>query len=228
MSLIRNIARRLAEFTVRHASPGSKPWAEAIAAELDCIGNDWRALNWACGSLRVLAHYRPAPIHTMEELAAEAEKFASRRRGQATDLRTGRYLIWAAGLIWIALIVAHIGHRKDPVGSLLMLATQATLFFAQFLHSRYLFLRDEVPDQDDAHAVILYYRQQLQRSLRLAALDLLPMLLILASLVYDLRSSLWFISIVCLTISAFVLSYTRRRLGSRFTLEQIDALLTER
>jgi len=79
MRLIRTSANRIANFVVRYASAGSKEWAQAIASELDCFENDWQALGWALGGLRVLFSIQPAPLHSLEDLNEVARKHANRR-----------------------------------------------------------------------------------------------------------------------------------------------------
>jgi hypothetical protein len=79
MSLIRTAANKIASFVVRYASAGSKEWAQAIASELSCIENDWQALAWAFGGLRVLFSIQPSPLHSIADLDEEARKHANRR-----------------------------------------------------------------------------------------------------------------------------------------------------
>jgi hypothetical protein len=79
MSFIRTTANKIANFVVRYASGGSKEWAQAIASELSCIENDWQALAWAFGGLRVLFSIQPSPLHSIADLDEEARKHANRR-----------------------------------------------------------------------------------------------------------------------------------------------------
>jgi len=48
----------ISERVARWASPGCKDWAEGLAREVEFIENDWRALGWAIGSMRVLLDRR--------------------------------------------------------------------------------------------------------------------------------------------------------------------------
>lgn len=63
MTVLRGLATRIADRTVRWASPSAKEWAKATAREVEFIPSDWRALAWAIGSTRVLLDRR-APAAT--------------------------------------------------------------------------------------------------------------------------------------------------------------------
>jgi hypothetical protein len=60
MKLLRKTASEISSIVVRHASSGTREWAEAMAREVEEISGDWAALAWALGSLRVLADRRGA------------------------------------------------------------------------------------------------------------------------------------------------------------------------
>jgi hypothetical protein len=51
----------LSSFVLRHASAGSREWAQGLAREVDVIEGDWKALGWALGGLPVLLDRRDVP-----------------------------------------------------------------------------------------------------------------------------------------------------------------------
>ena len=75
MSIVRNLAQKLSDFVVKHASPGSKEWAEAMASEAGAIENDWHALGWAAGGLRVLFYPQPKPLGKPNENGIQRSRF---------------------------------------------------------------------------------------------------------------------------------------------------------
>ncbi len=81
MTFTRMLALEVSNFVVRHASPGSKEWAEGLAREIAYIENDWRALAWALGSMRVLLDYRETPVESLADVPATARKYFELRKG---------------------------------------------------------------------------------------------------------------------------------------------------
>jgi len=189
MSIVRRAAERLADFTVRHASPGSKSWAEAIAAELDAIEGDWRALGWAFGGLRIL--FRPAPIQSMDQsmdqLAGEAERYAGARR----RLQNLSWLARNSGLFLAAIaVVAYfpdIVRHHDAVGYGLLLAAQVGYGLTDMLRRG----EPAIPDAEDTRAVILYYRESLRRTLRQYPVASAPLALMLSWFFYEGQQLVW-------------------------------------
>jgi len=80
MTLLRKLALKISGRVVRYASSGCKDWAEALAAEVAFIRNDWAALGWALGSIRVVFDRREAPIASFAEVPAAAQKFVDKSR----------------------------------------------------------------------------------------------------------------------------------------------------
>ncbi|MFZ0686581.1 MAG: hypothetical protein WAM89_13630 [Terriglobales bacterium] len=54
MTLTRQIALRISHAVLRSAAPESRDWAQAALRELDFIEDDWTALLWALGGMRIL------------------------------------------------------------------------------------------------------------------------------------------------------------------------------
>jgi hypothetical protein len=74
MTLLRRLALRISAFVVDHASPGCKDWAEGLASEAEHIQNDWSALAWSLGSIRVLLDRREAPLASLADVSAATWK----------------------------------------------------------------------------------------------------------------------------------------------------------
>lgn len=86
MTLVRRLAVRISGVVVRWSSPGSKEWAEGLEREVAFIPSDWRALAWAIGSMRVVLDRQQAPIRSLAEVSAAAQKLVER-------VRVGGYIV---------------------------------------------------------------------------------------------------------------------------------------
>jgi hypothetical protein len=60
VTAFRSLAVKISGAVVRWASPGSREWAEGLEREIAFIEEDWRALGWAIGSMRVVLDRRGA------------------------------------------------------------------------------------------------------------------------------------------------------------------------
>jgi hypothetical protein len=78
MPLVRKLALKISTEVVIWASPGSKEWAEGLAREVAFIESDWAALRWSLGSIRVLFDRREVPLASLDEVAAQFQKFTQR------------------------------------------------------------------------------------------------------------------------------------------------------
>src|SRR5580698_6454952 len=77
---VRGLAKKVSCFVVRAARSGSKEWARATARETEFIQNDWAALRWALGSMRILWRPVDAPITSLVDVPQSARKFAKEIR----------------------------------------------------------------------------------------------------------------------------------------------------
>lgn len=128
MSMVRSAAQTISEFVVRHASAGCVEWAEALAREADFIENDWKALTWSLGSLRVLLDRRPAPIRTYVDLKQLVDKFV--------DGETKRYAILLCSGISVVtyglLFFMRRGSAMDHIG--LLIAAMGCVVYGFFTY----------------------------------------------------------------------------------------------
>jgi hypothetical protein len=156
MSLIRTTANKIAGFVVRYASSGSKEWAQAIASELSCIENDWHALAWALGGLRVLFSIQPAALHSIADLDEAARKHANHRLHAVNNGWFGTNVsLFVPVVSCFNLTLRMIAGRDIPAN--------AAQFLGYLLILPMLYLRTrepEVPDLDDQRGLIRFYRKE--------------------------------------------------------------------
>ncbi len=57
MSAIGRMARRLLNLVVRHSTPQTRSWGEAMLREMDFVEREWPALSWALGSTTALCRH---------------------------------------------------------------------------------------------------------------------------------------------------------------------------
>lgn len=157
MSFIRTTANSIASFVVRYASGGSKEWAQAIASELSCIENDWQALVWALGGLRVLFSIQPSPLHSIADLDEEARKHANRRLHAMNNGWLGTNvplfvpIVSCFGPTLGIAMGRHIpGNAAQLVGYLLMIPMV-------YLRTR----EPDVPDRDDQANLVRFYANEM-------------------------------------------------------------------
>lgn len=221
MTILRNAAKRLADFTTRHASPGTKVWAEALANELDAIQSDWRALAWAFGSMRVLVYYRPKPFLTLEELNAAAEKHASRRRHAMNNIWLGRNLPWMVFALNACMQLMHLPRSRhfaaDCMYIGMMLSTSLTMYLT--------YREPNVPDRDDPSGMIRFYRQDTARRVRILALSVPAPCFAMASIALQLKHHPWVAAPIETVLIALLLLIISQCLSRRRQLAQIDAFL---
>ncbi|HEV2646475.1 MAG TPA: hypothetical protein VGU46_08945 [Acidobacteriaceae bacterium] len=101
MSFLRKVAVRVTEFTMRHASAGSREWAKGLACEVEFIESDWRALAWAVGSTRVLLDRRGVRAGSDQDV-----------KPKAIRIYDFNFLIWYFPMAWDS--VASILKARSP------------------------------------------------------------------------------------------------------------------
>jgi hypothetical protein len=80
MTVVRKMAFKISALVIRFSSAGNKEWAAGVAGEIDFIENDWKALAWAMGSLRVLLNRKSAPIRSLEDFEILKQKYVKSKR----------------------------------------------------------------------------------------------------------------------------------------------------
>ena len=222
MSIVRNSAQKLSDFVVKHASPGSKEWAEAMASELGAIENDWHAIGWAVGGLRVLFYSQPKPLGTLQDLNAAAQSYADRRRLQVNDVWLARNLNLLTLLLVALTTLPKVFYGSHRLGSALVVVGWLNLAFMSYLLSR----EPNVPDRDDASGLIRFYREELARTTNIFYLSFwLPVSFVLIALGYELTmTSSWERPLGLLWLGFLPLLFSKKR-SDRRRLVQIGALL---
>jgi hypothetical protein len=227
MSLLRGVAEGVSRFVVRHASPGSKEWAEGLAREADFVENDWKALAWSLGSMRVLLSYREVQLRSLDDLSTEAEKYAERMRHRFSS--TGG--IWICNLLqtfcW-SIDLAIAKRLQDRVGySLLVFGFVMMTIHALILRRR----AYDVPDRDDSVGLVQYYKTGLERVSSLQSLSFLVYgsFILVAGVGFTivLKEHFFEFLIGFLWIAVIVLFFQKRQNNLR-RLEEIETILRER
>jgi hypothetical protein len=113
MPLARRLASRLLNSVVRHASPDSKDWGNAMVRELDFAESDWGALVWALGSTAALfRHSVPRQLRARFEKRfgpADMEMLKNIRKKTAG-------MLWGVVMASVVLTVSVLGLlRVAPV-----------------------------------------------------------------------------------------------------------------
>lgn len=222
MSIVRNSAQKLSDFVVKHASPGSKEWAEAMASEAGAIENDWHALGWAAGGLRVLFYPQPKPLGTLQDLNDAAQSYADRRRLQVNNIWLARNLSLLTTLLLALTTLPKVFYGSHRPGSALLAVGWLNLAFISYLLSR----EPNVPNRDDASGLIRFYREELARTTKIFYVTFwLPVCFILIALGYELTmTSSWARPLGLLWLGFLPLLFSKQR-SDRRRLVQIDALL---
>lgn len=221
------VAEGISRFVVRHASSGSREWAEGLAREADFVESDWKALAWSLGSVRVLFSYREAPLRSLEDLSTEAEKYAerSRHRFGSTDA------IWIGNLIYTLCWSVHLMVAKrfqDRIGYSLIALGYVTLTIHTLILSRKAY---DVPDRDDSAGIVRYYKTGLEGVCRLNSLSFLIdasfMTFVGVGFTIVYKGQLLEFLIGFVWIVNIVLFFQKRQNNLR-RLEEIEAILRER
>ena len=157
MSLIRTAANKIASFVVRYASAGSKEWAQAIASELSCIDNDWRALAWAFGGLRVLFSIQPSPLSSIADLDEEAQKHANRRLHAMNNGWLGTNVPLFVPIVSCFAPTLGIAMGRDIPGNAAQLMGYLLLIPMLYRRTR----EPDVPDRDDQPGLVRFYANEM-------------------------------------------------------------------
>jgi hypothetical protein len=160
MTLARKLALSLSSRVVRWASPGCKEWAEGLAREVAFIPSDWRALAWALGGTRVLLDRREAPIATLDEAFAEAQRFFDKRRLAPLAI-VCMTLFLSFTCLCLLFSASSLGPRPRAwqIGLSILLA--ATLYWG---HRSFTRSTRELDRPLGRYEAVVSYRDQLQRN----------------------------------------------------------------
>lgn len=195
-----------------------------MARELAEIENDWHALAWAGGGLRVLFYARPKPLDTLQDLQAVAQSYADRRRLQVNDVWLGRNLLWLTMLLFALQTVSKVFHGKDRLRNALLALGWLTLSFIHYSLSR----EPNVPDRDDLSGLIRFYRENNVRSTNVSSVRfwLFPACVVLIATGYELTMAhSWARILEVVLWFGILMIFLNGQRSNRRRLAQIDALL---
>ncbi len=227
MTLTRKLALKISDAVARHASPGAKEWAQGLAREVAFIPSDWSALAWALGSTRVLLDYREAPIGSLTEVPAAAQKFVESARNVAS-----------AGLVFPIFMVpqllweffyARSSPERTGCALAVLCATSAGIFMLVELRR----LKGQLSRNlyDDAVACALFYKAELERHLFSQLIALSVLFGWIVGVMLASHGGFYFPSFIGMAFGMvfvlFGLAVHARRVNRR-RMERLDALLAEK
>jgi uncharacterized protein involved in response to NO len=226
MTLVRRLALKISAFVVRFASAGCKQWAEGLLQETEHIENDWAALEWALGSMRVLLDRREAPFRSMTEAMAAAHRFIDTKRN-LTDM--------PALLLLMPMQAINFGFRcfrakywLERVGCAEVFVMAVVCFVSVFIERRRLraILDEDIEDE------VRFYRSELQRSLEAPRKFFVDCSLVLwmsgmILSLHDHKTESWLSVVLVVLFVLGVPLVLRERRVSRRRLDQLNALLAQ-
>jgi hypothetical protein len=192
-----------------------------MASEVAAIENDWHALGWAAGGLRVLFYSQPKPLATVQDLNAAAQSYAERRRLQVNNVWLARNLFPVILLLYAVERLPKLFHGSDRTASVLLVSGFLIMAVLSYLIAR----EPNVPDRDDAAGLIRFYREELGRSSNvLSPVFWMSPAFLLVTVGFELTAHSWERIPGLIWLLFFPLFFSRRR-SDRHRLAQIDALL---
>jgi hypothetical protein len=227
MTLTRKLALKILDAVVRHASPGCKEWAEGLASEATFIESDWTALAWALGSTRVLLNYREAPIASLAEVPAAAQKFVEATRMSAL----GMWVPIFQGPLYLWKFFGARSPLERAGCFLVVLCSISAGIFLLFERRR---LKDPSNDDiyDDIVTCALFYKRELERRCSTLLIATSAILGYCVGATVAMRGSVREQAIFGAGIGLLFLAaaplFVHARRTNRRRIEQLDALLAQR
>jgi hypothetical protein len=228
MTLLRRVAVAISGGVVRYVSSGCKEWAEGLAREVAFIPGDWVALGWALSSMRVLLNRREAVVASVGEAVAQARRFGKRHDLQKDNV--AHLLMFLQAVTYgLRLVFAHTAEQRVACGVVVLSST--------YLGFELLRFRREIsfsPQEDDARAWIVYYREELARisGTRIFVRFFLPLGLLFAGTLFVLSAGLhasWIFSALLGAIFAGIFLFVLwKTMQFRRQIVALDAVLAER
>jgi hypothetical protein len=157
MNLIRTVANKIASYVVRYASSGSKEWAQAVSSETSCIENDWHALSWSLGGLRVLVSIQPAALRSIADLDEAAGKHANHRLHAINNGWFGTNAYLFVPIVSCFNLTLRIVAGRDIPGNAAQLIGYLLSMPMLYLRTR----EPDVPDLDDQPNLVRFYAREL-------------------------------------------------------------------
>lgn len=229
MTVVRKLALKISNAVVRYASPGSKEWAEGLAREIAFIESDWSALAWALGSMKVLLDYREAPVASLADVPAAAQKFVE-------EARMSTLAMWWIPIIQGPLYLWKFFYARswpESAGCALVIFSAISAGIISLIERRR--LKDPPSDDiyDDIVACAQFYRAELERRFSTQLIQTAAVfgwiVGVLLATRGGFRTHAVFNSagIALLFLAALPIILRTQRLNRR-RIERLDALLAER
>jgi hypothetical protein len=219
MTVVRKMAFKISALVIRFSSAGNKEWAAGVAGEIDFIENDWKALAWAMGSLRVLLDRKPAPIRSLEDFEILKQKYVKSKRFMY-------FFLGSCGLQAFNCVRSFIGAHSYAmrIGFGMMAISWIVIGADSLLELR---RSKKLRSSKDSCDFALLYRAELKRILRsfhsvTASIGKIAWVLILIGMAMTNLLSLDFLLFIILA-TLFGIFFAHRDVRQR--LEQLDAFL---
>jgi hypothetical protein len=225
MTTLRKLTLAISNAVVRYASPGCKDWAEGLAQEAALIEDDWPALRWSLGSTRLLFHRREAPIRSLIEASAIANKFIEKQQDRAA-----RWWLLLLYMFWYLLKFLDAKSSLEHIGCAMVVLASLSLTTSAYSAKRRMseYINADVEDNDD----VLFYKEELQRILEVFPRGLISAFALITGVIMTQRGgaeahpvNTAFLVTVSLGLAALIVP-TRRIIQRR--LIQLEALLPAR
>lgn len=153
--MIRSLALRIVNAVARHVRPEIRDWPTAMLHEMDFIENDWAALFWAIGSVKLLFKRLEVPMGEPSDILRKAQKLETeiRRRTRVVYVISFGLLV---PFVWFFFIFPNLIQR---IGSCLIVVSM--LFF---VYQAYHWRGREMPRVEaSTSALTSFYRGELER-----------------------------------------------------------------
>jgi hypothetical protein len=223
MTLVRGVALGISSRVVRWASPGCKEWAEGLAREAAVIESDWAALGWALGSTRVVFDRRKAPMRSLAEIPAAAQRLVELLRGVGF---LPLAIMFGPRYVWLFFLAKS---RSERVGCGLVVFCSIAGGIYTLMERRRLKEPFRGDVYDDILACARFYRAELERYNSRMWILLSVLLCFFEGMILGYAQGVWSqlvfagcMGLVCLASVPPVRRNNQRR------IEEIDALLAER
>jgi hypothetical protein len=152
MTTLRKLASTIANTVTRLASPLAQDWASAMHREMDFIQNDWAALFWAVGSIRILFKRQTQTVADFSDIPR-----ASRDLRRKIQLRTfAGYTVTLSEAAWCVWFTFSLPDTMQRWGCALMALAMLFLTYQ-------LFSRRPRPVPTELSACASSYRVELER-----------------------------------------------------------------
>ncbi|WP_162539365.1 hypothetical protein [Granulicella sp. WH15] len=195
-----------------------------MASELNSIENDWQALAWAFGGVRVLFSIQPSPLRSVADLDEEARKHAKRRLHAMNNGWLGTNVPLLVPIISCLSPILGIAMSRNIPGNAAQLAGYLLLIPMLYLRTR----EPDVPDRDDQPNLVRFYANEMSALSRNSLsfwMFLAGVLLLTCGWELEFARGLVGIGIISFFSLVMLALFLAKHVNDRRRFAQIEALL---